>query len=171
VTLSGGEPALFAERVGALAARLHAAGVHVLLETCGHFAWGPFAEHLLPQLSTIYFDLKIDDPAAHQRWTGVGNAKIHENLRALSETAVEVLPRLPLIPGLTDGDDNLRALAARVAALGFEQLALLPYNPTWLPKRRSLGLELPYACESWMSTDHIARCEATVAAAGLQPVR
>jgi pyruvate formate lyase activating enzyme len=171
VTLSGGEPALFAERVGALAARLRAAGVHVLLETCGHFAWDPFADHLLPQLASVYFDLKISDPAAHQRWTGVGNAKIHANLSALSQTPVEVLPRVALIPGLTDGDANLRALAERVVALGFERMALLPYNPTWLAKRRSLGLELPYAHQSWMSAEHIARCEATVAAAGLQPVR
>jgi pyruvate formate lyase activating enzyme len=171
VTLSGGEPTLFPRRVGELAARLRAENVHVLLETCGQFAWNKFAEHLLPHVSTIYFDLKIADPRAHEQWTGTGNDEIHENLRNIvASDHGDVLPRVPLVPGITDREDNLRALAGLVREVGLERIALLPYNPTWLGKRRALGLGMPYAHDRWMSADEVARCESVVESAGLRVV-
>jgi len=170
VTLSGGEPTLFAERVGELAARLRAKNVHVLLETCGHFSWESFAQHLLPHVSTIYFDLKVADRRAHEQWTGTGNQKIHDNLRQLAAAHTDVLPRIPLVPGITDSDDNLRALAALAGDLGLERMALLPYNPSWLDKRRTLGLDMPYDHEQWMANEEVARCESVIESAGLRVV-
>jgi pyruvate formate lyase activating enzyme len=169
VTLSGGEPALFSEYVGGVAAGLRRRDVHVLIETCGHFAWEPFARHLLPHLSTVYFDLKLADPARHRQWAGRDNALIHENLRRLVASGhADVLPRIPLIPGVTDDDENLQALAALVRAVGLGRVALLPYNPLWVGKRRALGLELPYAHTEWMSKDDVARCRAAVERAGVR---
>lgn len=172
VTLSGGEPALFPERVGALAARLRERGVHVLLETCGQFRWEPFAEHLLPHLSTIYFDLKIADPEQHRRYVGPDNARIHENLRRLVAGGFDdILPRVPLVPSLTDSEENLRAIASLVRRLGLTRVALLPYNPLWIPKRRALGLDMPYAHEAWMSEAEIARCERSFEGTGVSVLR
>lgn len=169
VTLSGGEPTLHAEVAGELAARLRARGVHVLLETCGHFAWEPFARHLLPQLATIYFDLKLADEGEHRRFTGRGNATIHENLRRLARRGtVELLPRIPLIPGISDGETNLHALASLVREVGLARVMLLPYNPLWLGKRRALGLELPYEHAALMSEADLLRCRAVVEGHGLE---
>jgi len=170
VTLSGGEPALFPAFVGALAERLRARGVHVLLETCGHFRWEEVEEHLRPHLSAVWFDLKIADPARHRQWVGRDNAVIHDNLRRLAASGLEVLPRIPLVPGLTDDADNLRALAALVLGAGLRRLALLPYNPLWVDKRRALGLEMPYARREWMSPDDVRRCAAVVRDAGLEAI-
>ena len=167
VTLSGGEPTLFPERAGELAARLRAEDVHVLLETCGHFSWQRVREHLLPHTSTVYFDLKIADRRDHERWTGADNQLIHDNLRALASTGVELLPRVPLVPGLTDSEHNLRALATLVHEVGLERLALLPYNPSWLGKRRTLGLDMPYAREAWMTGAEVTRCRAVVEETGV----
>ncbi len=172
VTLSGGEPTAQLEGAGAIAQRLHAAGVHVLLETCGHFAWGPFSERLLPHLSTVYFDLKLADPIAHQRHCGVDNARILDNLERLArEGAVEVLPRVPLIPGITEGADNLEALGAVVREAGLSRIALLPYNPLWPSKRRGLGMELPYAHDEWMSAEAVEACERAMRRSGLELAR
>lgn len=169
MTLSGGEPALFPVHSGRVARELRARDVHVLLETCGHFDWDGFAEHLLPHLSTIWFDLKLADPARHARSTGRSNALIHDNLRRLiAMGTVELLPRIPLVPGLTDDTDNLGALAAFVLDLGIRRVALLPYNPLWVPKRRALGLALDYAHGGWMSADELARCRDIVTDAGLE---
>lgn len=167
VTFSGGEPTLFPELAGAIAQRLRARGVHVLLETCGHFPWEGVREHLLPHLSAVYFDLKLADPEQHRRHTGVDNARIHENLRRLATSGTDLLPRVPLVPGITDAPENLRALADLLRGLGLRRAALLPYNPLWLGKRRALGLELPYAHDAWMSPADVARCARVFAEAGI----
>ncbi|MHB8877296.1 MAG: glycyl-radical enzyme activating protein [Myxococcaceae bacterium] len=171
VTLSGGEPSLFPQFAGELAAGLRAQGVHVLLETCGHFSFEPFARHLLPHLSTIYFDLKLADPQRHRRWTGRDNGLIHENFRRLAQGGhSDILPRIPLVPSITDDEENLRALSSLVLASGLRRVALLPYNPLWVGKRRALGLDLPYERPGWMPAAEVARCVAVVREAGLTVV-
>lgn len=170
VTLSGGEPALFTEYVGEVARRLRARDVHVLIETCGQFEWSAFSKHLLPHLSTLYFDLKLADPDRHRKWVGRDNETIHENFRRVASEHPDVLPRIPLVPGLTDDEENLSALAELVRSVGLRRLALLPYNPLWVNKRKALGLELPYAHEGWMSKAEVLRCEAVVTRRGLTVV-
>ncbi|MBW2455755.1 MAG: glycyl-radical enzyme activating protein, partial [Deltaproteobacteria bacterium] len=133
VTLSGGEATLFGDYAGALARRLREAGAHVLLETCGHFEWRRFATQLLPYLDTIYFDLKLADPSAHERWCGRDNGLILENLDRLledrEEQRLEVLVRVPLVPNVTCTEANLTAIATLLRGRGAQRVALLPYNP------------------------------------------
>ncbi len=169
VTLSGGEPTVYPQYAGELAARLGEADVHVLLETCGHFAWEDFERRLLPHLSAVYFDLKLADEEEHRRHTGRGNARIRANLERLVRAGtVEVLPRIPLVPGITDGEANLTALADLLRDLGLPRVALLPYNPLWVSKREALGLDLPYARREWMEPDREARCSDMVRTSGLE---
>jgi len=168
VTLSGGEPTQYPVFSGQIAAAMRGHGVHVLLETCGHFAWRAFAEHLLPHLDTVYFDLKLADPDAHRTYCGRDNALIHENLQRLVEDArVELLPRVPLIPGITDSQENLKALGELIRRVGLERVSLMPYNPLWLSKRRGLGMELPYEHAEWMSAETVAACEDAMRGLGL----
>jgi pyruvate formate lyase activating enzyme len=170
VTLSGGEPTLYPAFAGRLAAALRGRGIHVLLETCGHFGWAAFARYLLPHLDAVYCDVKIADPAAHRAQTGKDNALILANLARLARTGLPVLPRVPLIPGITDGAENLRALAAHVRAAGLPRLALLPYNPLWVAKRRALGLPLAYDHATWMKGEAVEACRTVVRAAGVEVV-
>lgn len=168
VTLSGGEPTLFPEYAGELAAALSTRGVHVLLETCGHFDWSDFERHLLPHVSTVYFDLKLADETAHQAHIGRGNQRIHDNLRRLAAAGVDdLLPRVPLVPGITDDPANLQSLATLVTDLGLGRIALMPYNPLWVPKRRAMGLDLPYEHGEWMSEEAVDRCVEIFRSAGV----
>ena len=159
VTLSGGEATLHLDFAAGLAARLAGRGVHVLLETCGWFDGGRFEQELLPHLGAVFFDLKIADPADHLRFAGRDNARILDNLARLARVAPErLLVRVPLVPRITDSTANLRALADVVRVLGLPRVALLPYNPLWLPKRRALGLDLPYDHDAWMSEGDVEHC-------------
>lgn len=173
VTLSGGEPTLHAALAGALAARLAEADIPVLLETCGLFGWTSVERQLLPHVATVYFDLKLADEARHRAATGHTNRRILVNLRRLVDRGTDLLVRVPLVPGITDDDANLAAIALKVRELGLERLALLAYNPLWIPKRQGLaagGGGLPYAHDRWMSEPEVARCVATVERAGLEVV-
>ena len=82
VTLSGGEPTLQAEFALELSQRLQQAGVAVALDTCG-LCPPEVLERLLPWVDLVLYDLKCIDSLEHQRWTGVPNPAILENLRRL----------------------------------------------------------------------------------------
>jgi pyruvate formate lyase activating enzyme len=169
VTLSGGEPAMYPAFVGQVAARLRDRDVHVLMETGGQFDWEQVEEHLLPHLSTIYFDVKLADPELHKRHVGPDNRRIHENLKRLVSFE-DLLPRVPLIPGITDTDANLKSIARLLSDLGLSRVMLLPYNPLWISKRRALGLDLPYTHDSFMSAEEIDNRKRVFEKAGLTPV-
>lgn len=152
VTLSGGEPTLFLDYAAKVAERLHNAGVHVCLETCGRFDRDRVFEKLLPYVDLVYVDIKLVDPALHHKYCGADNSQIFENIeRLLSRDELEVLIRVPLVPDVTATTDNLEAIARWLSDHNVDHIALLPYNPLWLTKARGLGKSLEYSREQWMS--------------------
>lgn len=166
VTLSGGEPTMFPDFAGELAAALGDMGIHVLLETCGLLDMDRFREHLYPHLDLIYVDLKIVDLDAHKRYCRTSNEKILSNLamlHRLSENGgAEVLVRVPLVPGITATDRNLASIAAFLGDAGIGRVSLLSYNPMWGPKLVKLGEQLPELAgidlERFMSAEELDRC-------------
>ena len=144
VTFSGGEPTLWPDYVGEVLQALKAEGVRTAIQTCGFFDYDRFARQLLPYLDLIMFDLKCIDADRHWAYTGQDNTLILDNFRRLTRDAGErVLPRVPLVPGMTATADNLLAIAAFLAGQGCERCDLLPYNPGWRPKRQAIDLPLP----------------------------
>ncbi len=149
VTFSGGEPTIAAPRFATeLAGRLRDEGLHVALETCGHFTRGESegaVGELLSRVDLVLFDIKLFDQEEHRRFCGTGNDRIKRNLELLTERAGQgegpvVWPRLPLIPGATDSPDNLRAWAAFLKGLRLGSLTLVPYHRMGESKREWLGL-------------------------------
>lgn len=145
VTLSGGEPTQQMKFASALLQRLKQAGIHTAIETCGLFAFPAFVRELLPYLDLIYFDFKLMDDAASRHYTGAPSAPMLENFELLLKTAkIPVVPRIPLIPGITATPENLAAIAAYLRERGVSQCALLPYNPLWQDKLKRVGADSPY---------------------------
>ncbi len=171
VTLSGGEPTLFLDYASRLAKRFGELGIHVLLETCGHFDIDRFESLLYPHLDLIYFDLKVFDDTRHRDACGRGNRIIFENFARLYERAhtggVPVLPRIPLVPGFTSYSENLQPIAEFLASLGASTVALMPYNPMWRVKLDKLGrqdiAETGPTQKALMSEASIAQCRAVFA--------
>lgn len=143
VTLSGGEPTMFLDYCSRLLSRLKSEGVNTIVETCGLFELDEFVEKVLPFVDSVYFDLKVMDPARHLEFCGVSNEKILANFRSLLEKSgageFELLARIPLIPGMTATDENLRETARFLKESGADAVALLSYNPLWLQKSRKIG--------------------------------
>jgi pyruvate formate lyase activating enzyme len=176
VTLSGGEPTLYMDFLSALLQRLKIEGIHTLLETCGLFDFKAFSEKILPYTDAIYYDIKIYDPDTHQRFCGVRNDLILENFIKLnaiaSKNGFELLPRTPLIPGMTATKENLTAIAGFLNAQGVRQARLLSYNPLWHDKNAKIGLpdtlKQNPAMTAWMSKDELAACVAIFSAYGIK---
>ena len=141
VTLSGGECAMWPEFCGRLLKILKNHGIHTLVETSGYFDLQRFRDHMLPWLDTVYFDIKIMDDESHRRHTSRSNMVIMENFRSLlHEEGVDVHPRIPLIPGITDTRENLEAIVEFLVDCGATDITLLPYNPLGAFNRERLGL-------------------------------
>ena len=166
VTLTGGEATMFPDWVGELARRLTEEGMRVHLETCGMFNYGQIRQKLLPYVTSIYMDVKLIDSGAHKKYCGVDNSVILENFRNLVRDSVEMgfafLPRTPLIPDITDTDENLQQIAQLYIETGIRKTELLPYNPTWYGKTEKLGVSVPGELRdvrSWQSSDKIEHCK------------
>jgi pyruvate formate lyase activating enzyme len=171
VTFSGGEPTLHLAYLVEVAAALKAHNVHLLLETCGLYRAEPFETNLLPRLDMIYFDLKLADPAIHRRFTGQDNSVILGNLGRLVERVPDrLLVRLPLVPGITDTEANLKGVATVLKELGVNRLALLPYNPLWLDKRKELGLSADYTHDRFMGPEELQRCRTAMSLEGIEEI-
>lgn len=141
VTFSGGEPTLHMHYLSGILEALKQCGIHTAIQTCGLFDLAAFKRLLLPYLDLIHFDIKLIDPREHEKYTGAGNAAILSNFRALTAIAKDrILPRIPLIPGITMRRENLSGIAALLKGLGYAVCELLPYNPDGARKRRTLGI-------------------------------
>ncbi len=139
LTFSGGEPLLQAEFVADVIERLDQ--VHVLLDTAGFGAEDDF-RRLLARVDLVYFDLKLIDRNLHQHYTGVDNNRILRNLQVMSASGRPFTIRVPLVPGVTDTDENLSAIAHTIAGMpGLQRVDLLPYNKVAGAKYRALGME------------------------------
>ena len=138
VTLSGGEPTLQMEFVGAFARRCREHGVSVGLQTCGFFRWDMFAAHL-PSFAFIQFDLKLMDAELHRDATGADNGVILENAQRLAATGAPVMFRMPVVPGITDTEINLQQVAAFLRELGRPAIHLLRYHAMGEAKLARIG--------------------------------
>ena len=140
VTFSGGEPTLHMAYLEEVSVLLNKKGISIALQTSGDFDWGEFEKHLLPHVDLIYFDIKIMDPIRHRRYAGVGNRRILSNFALLSKARpTALIPRTPLIPGITDSDENLQQIAAFLAGFGTTDWVKLPFNPAFSAKWEWVG--------------------------------
>ena len=160
VTLSGGEPTLQMDFAGQLLQALKREGIHTALETSGFFAFDAFREKMLPWLDLIYFDLKLIDVAESEHYSGRSSKKIFDNFSTLIKMAdIPVIPRIPLIPGITATERNLKGIAAFLAKHGVKTCELVPYNPFWLGKLENLGIVAPrYTHNRFMTTEELKTC-------------
>ena len=138
VTLTGGEVTGQADFASAILAGCQARGIHTAIETCGACSWERL-ERLLAHTDLVLFDLKLIDDEQHRRWTGASNRQILANAARLNGRDVQI--RVPLIPGITDTDSNLRGIFGFMHKHGLSRVALLPYNPSAAAKYDWLGLD------------------------------
>lgn len=139
VTISGGEPLCQPEALLALLKGCAARGIHRIVDTS---ALAPTETLLrIAQYTNLFLiDLKHMDTARHQHYTGAANELILHNLQQLAAGDHPVRVRVPLIPGVNDDSDNIRATGAFVAGCkSVEGIDVLPYHPSATAKYKKLG--------------------------------
>lgn len=141
VTFSGGEPLAQPDFLLVLLEFCRGQGIHTAVDTCGYAPTEDF-ERVSELTDLFLYDLKIMDNEQHTKYTGVSNELILDNLRLLSQKGSKLQLRVPLIPGITDTDENLEAVADFLSRLrGVDGVSILPYNRFGEDKRTRFKLE------------------------------
>ncbi|MDD2735417.1 MAG: glycyl-radical enzyme activating protein [Desulfuromonadaceae bacterium] len=142
VTVSGGEPLLHAPFVRELFGMCRSSGIHTCMETSGNAEESVLRE-LLPVTDYVLFDLKHQDATEHRKLTGKSNENVLRNARTVVGSGVDFLFRLPLIPGLNDGTENILATARFLKELGepAQRIELMPFHRIGSGKYKALTRE------------------------------
>lgn len=137
ITFSGGEP--FAQSSFLFECLSHLKGkLHTAIQTSGYCTQNIFEQALV--LSDYFlFDLKLFDEQAHIKYTGVSNSDILKNFSLLAESSKSFTVRIPLIPTITDTEENILGIAKLLHSHKVQYAELLPYNKMAGGKYAMLG--------------------------------
>lgn len=145
ITVSGGEPLLQPEFVCDLAGKLD--GVHKAIQTSG-FAEPETYRQVIAHFDFVLQDIKLAENDEHIRYTGVSNKNILQNVEWLKASGKPFVFRVPLIPGITDTEENLESIAEIV---GGHRVELMPYNELAGAKYPMIGMK--YTLQTIMNRD------------------
>lgn len=144
VTFSGGEPLAQPQFLEALLEACLQRRIHTVLDTCGLAEPSSFLR-IAAKAGLVLYDLKFIDAARHRASTGATNEVILANLEALARAGRPLVVRVPVIPGINDGGEDLAGVAALLRRLGLTRIDLLPYHKIGINKYARLNL--PYQLE------------------------
>jgi len=144
ITVTGGEPTLQAPFVAALfRACKDRWGLHTALDSSG-FCEPSHVEELLAVTDLVLLDLKLMNRASHVELAGQPNDRILAFAQYLSKRGSRMWIRRVLVPGWTDGLDDLMDMGLFLEELdGVDKVEVLPYHRMGVYKWRQLGLRYP----------------------------
>ncbi|MBQ9899335.1 MAG: pyruvate formate lyase-activating protein [Ruminococcus sp.] len=147
LTATGGEPLAQPDFLAELFRLAKSKGVHTCLDTSGcvydHREHAKIDE-VLRFTDLVMLDIKHIDDSAHRALTGHGNSHILAFAEHLRELGIPLWIRHVVVPGITDGEDDLLRLGHFLARLkNLKALDVLPYHDMAKPKYAQLGLEYP----------------------------
>jgi pyruvate formate lyase activating enzyme len=173
VTISGGEPLLQPQFVEQVFAWCHERGVHTALDTSG-FLGVRASDRLLDNTSLVLLDVKSGLPEVYRRATRRELAPTLMFGRRLAQRGNKIWVRFVLVPDLTDGWDNVAAVADYVASLQdlgpgevVERVEVLPFHQMGKEKWKDLGEEYPLAETHPPTPELTARVREQFASRGL----
>lgn len=142
VTFSGGEPLYQPEALINLLKSCSDYRLHTTVDTCGYAQWKVF-ERILPYTDLFLFDLKLLDPGKHEKYTGVKNRLILENLEKLIAAHAKVEVRIPVIPGINNDGHELDLYMNYLPKFNgkITKIHLLAYHEIAETKYKKLNLE------------------------------
>jgi len=130
VTFSGGEPLMQPKFLAEALKQSKSSGIHTTVDTSGYSSIENI-KSTAADTDLFLFDLKLMNDDLHQKYTGVSNQLILKNLLELDELNKKIIIRIPIIPEITDTDENLLAIRGFISYLkNVVEVNLLPYHRT-----------------------------------------
>ncbi len=168
VTFSGGEPLMQPEFLLSLLQLSRENEIHTMVDTSGYAKWQVF-ERIVDVVDGFLYDLKLIDDNVHRKYTGVSNQLILENLPKLAKLAKSLTIRIPLIPDITDTNENIVGIINYLHSLtNIRKIDLLPYNIIGENKYQKLGQTYAPAKRQVQSQEKLNHIKHKFEAAGFE---
>jgi pyruvate formate lyase activating enzyme len=117
-----------------------AMGIHTALDTNGALG-SRLTDAELEQIDLVMLDIKTWEPGRHRHLTGMDVGPVLDFARRLAACKRPVWVRLVLVPGLTDGTENVTQIARFAASLkNVERVDVLPFHQMGRFKWKELKL-------------------------------
>ena len=127
VTLSGGEPLLQPDFAAEILRLCKERGIGTCVETAGDVSQKAFLK-VIADTDLFLYDYKLDTQEQMDRYTGGSLKRIRENLELLAGHGKKVVLRCPIIPGINDTREHLKAIAELADRLSIADTELMPYH-------------------------------------------
>ena len=143
ITVGGGEPLSQSGFVSRLLQSCRERGIDTAVEISGHASWEK-VESVCRYANLIFYDIKHIDSSKHKAFTGVTNKLILENIKRIAGSfpKTPIIVRTPVIPGFTESEGNIKAIADFVSQVkSVKEYELLAYHSFGEAKYRQMGRE------------------------------
>jgi len=149
ITLSGGEPMVQRPFMTRIFRRCKELGLHTCLDTSGRMG-DRMTDQDMMDIDLHLLDIKSGDPEVYKKVTNQPLQPTLDYAKRLSALGRPMWIRYVLVPGLTDGFDNVEKVADFCAGLKtIERVEILRFHQLGSDKWTKLGLEYPLAnCEA-----------------------
>ena len=152
VTVSGGEALCQWEFVAELFERLHAEGIHTALDTSG--IGGGLAgdgslrdcgaRRVLEHTDLVICDIKFPTEELYREKCRGRLSEVLSFLKLTEEMGIPLWVRHVVVPGLTDGEENVRKVKELAKQFkNLEKIELLPFRKLCMAKYEELGIGFP----------------------------
>ncbi len=140
LTLSGGEPLMQPAFVARMLRGAKEMGLHTAIDTSGYLG-AHCTDAMLDDIDLVLLDVKSGDPETYKRVTGRDLQPTLDFGRRLAARGTEIWIRFVLVPGVTDDEANVEAVAEYVASLSsVSRVEVLPFHQMGRDKWDQLGL-------------------------------
>ena len=141
VTFSGGEPLMQPAFLANLLRACKEEGIHTTIDTSGNLG-ANCSDDMLADIDLVLLDVKAGDQQTYFKTT---KAQLEPTIafgNRLAELGKRVWVRFVLVPGLTDKNENIEAVADIVAGWpNVERVEVLPFHQMARDKWDALGME------------------------------
>lgn len=145
VTFSGGDPMFQPEFLESVLKCCEELYIHKAIET---EALADTAVYLriMRYMDFAFNDLKCMDSELHKAYTGIGNERILNNIRAFANSGskTRLILRAPIIPSFNDSEENFAKVADFMNDIGLDEFNILPFHRLGVSKWEELGLDYKF---------------------------
>ena len=121
-------------------------GIHTAIDTAGNIPFEYF-ERILPYTDLFLYDVKLIDNDKHGQYTGASNKLILDNLKKLLFLDASVWVRIPIISGVNDSFEEMKAIRSIFDDVGHpKKVELLPYHSMGENKYEALSMNKHSFC-------------------------
>lgn len=169
ITFSGGEPFVYPEFLSGIFKELKRNKIHINVETSGQFNFEKVTD-LLPYIDMIYFDIKHIDSQVHKKYTGITNNIILDNFEKLNKVFTKVQVRIPLIPRVNDGIEDIKLVCRFLLKQGHKSVHLLPYHSMGNSKAQRIDYKTEIFKVEPHSKEEIEKIKSKFSKFGISPI-